>query len=148
MRRWLVMALFTVALGFAGAAQAQQHDTSDEAAVRAAVGRYIEAQASGSGEPLRSVFHPALFLMYVREGAFTTRSAEGYIAGFRGTPAPDEAQRRRSIELVDVTGTAAIAKVVLDYPNVRFTDYFTLLKIEGEWKIVNKTFHAEPKPRA
>jgi len=28
---------------------------------------------------------------------------------------------------------------------VKFTGYFTLLKIDGEWKIVNKSFHAEPK---
>lgn len=38
---------------------------------------------------------------------------------------------------VDVTGNAALATVILDYPRARFTDYFTLLKISGEWKIVN-----------
>jgi hypothetical protein len=34
---------------------------------------------------------------------------------------------------------------VLDYPTVKFVDYMTLLKINGEWKIVNKSFYAEPK---
>lgn len=46
---------------------------------------------------------------------------------------------------VRATGNAAVAKVILDYPKARFTDYFTLLKIGGEWKIVNKSFHVEPK---
>jgi hypothetical protein len=46
---------------------------------------------------------------------------------------------------VDITGNAAMAKIVLDYPQVKFTDYMSLLKIDGEWKIINKTFHAEPK---
>ncbi|HEX8636521.1 MAG TPA: nuclear transport factor 2 family protein [Pyrinomonadaceae bacterium] len=49
------------------------------------------------------------------------------------------------MESVDITGNAASAKIILDYPTVRFTDYMSLLKIDGEWKIVNKTFYAEPK---
>ena len=71
-------------------------------------------------------------------------SAE-YIGGVSGRPAADEAQRRRWIESVDVTGNAAQAKIVLDYPTARLTDYMTLLKIDGQWKIVNKIFHSEPR---
>ena len=41
---------------------------------------------------------------------------------------------------IDITGTAAIAKVELDYPDVFFTDYMSLLKVDGEWKIVDKIF--------
>ena len=46
-----------------------------------------------------------------------------------------------------MTGTAAVAKVVLDYPTIKFTDYFTLLKVNGEWKIINKIFNREMKPK-
>jgi hypothetical protein len=38
-----------------------------------------------------------------------------------------------------------VARIVLDYPTVKFVDYMTLLKIDGEWKIINKSFYAEPK---
>ena len=62
-------------------------------------------------------------------------------------PAADEAGRKRAIESVDVAGTAASARIVLDYPTVRFVDYMTLLKIDGEWKIVSKVFYAEPKAK-
>lgn len=62
-----------------------------------------------------------------------------------GKPAEDEAKRRRWIESVEVSGNAAIAKIILDYPTVKFVDYMTLLKIDGEWKIVNKSFYAETK---
>jgi len=34
--------------------------------------------------------------------------------------------------------------VVLEYPEVILTNYMTLLKIDGEWKITHKTFSAEP----
>ncbi|MGH9904872.1 MAG: PQQ-binding-like beta-propeller repeat protein [Pyrinomonadaceae bacterium] len=69
------------------------------------------------------------------------------IARAAGKPAADEAQRKRAIESIDITGNAAIAKIVLDYPQVKFTDYMSLLKIDGEWKIINKTFYAETKAR-
>ncbi|HYP02166.1 MAG TPA: nuclear transport factor 2 family protein [Pyrinomonadaceae bacterium] len=60
---------------------------------------------------------------------------------------PDEAQRKRSIESIDITGNAAVVKVLLDYPSARLTEYMSMLKIDGEWKIVNKTFVSEPKTR-
>ncbi len=39
----------------------------------------------------------------------------------------------------------ASAKVVLDNPGVRIYDFFSLLKINGEWKIVNKSYTFERK---
>ena len=36
-------------------------------------------------------------------------------------------------------------RVVLDYPTVTYVDFFALLKIDGEWKIVNKTFTSRTK---
>jgi hypothetical protein len=118
---------------------------ADEAAVRAAVEQYLRSHATGEGAHVGGVFHPDLMMYWVQEGELQRRTGPDFVAGFRGSPAPDEAARRRWIESVDVTGTAAVAKVVLDYPAVRFTDYFTLLRIGGEWSIMNKTFHAEPK---
>ena len=37
------------------------------------------------------------------------------------------------------------AKIDLDYPKVHFTDYMTLLKVDGEWKIMSKVYQARPK---
>ena len=37
-----------------------------------------------------------------------------------------------------------IAKVELDYPTMKFIDYFSLLKVGGTWVIVNKIFHRLP----
>ncbi|MCU0467727.1 MAG: nuclear transport factor 2 family protein [Arcicella sp.] len=38
---------------------------------------------------------------------------------------------------VDVSGTTAQAKVTYDYVDRKLVDYFNLLKIKGEWKIVD-----------
>ena len=120
---------------------------SEEAAVRAALEHYMRGHSTGDGAHFRKVFHPEAKLFFNREGKLTTRTSEEYISGARGTPAADEAQRKRRIDFVDVTGDAAMAKITLDYPDVTFTDYMSLVKVDGEWKIVNKTFHANRKPR-
>lgn len=119
-----------------------------EAEVRAALQHYLDGHATGKGEEFAAVMHPEMKMMFLRDGQLAQRTSTEYIAGTSGRPAADEAQRRRWIESVDVTGNAAVAKIVLDYPTVRLTDYFTLLKLDGQWRIMNKIFHAEPKPQS
>jgi hypothetical protein len=122
--------------------EAARAAAADEAGVRAAIEHYLRGHATGSGEHHRRAFHPEAKLFFTREGRLAQMTSEEYISRSPGRPAADEAQRRRRVESVDVTGDAAVAKVVLEYPQVTFTDYMSLLKIDGEWKIVNKTFHA------
>lgn len=119
--------------------------TTDEAAIRTAIEQYFHAHATGDGTHLLQCFRPELRMMSVRDGALQMKTRDEFIAGFPGHPADDEAQRKRTIESIDITGTAAMAKLKLDYPKVTLTDYFQLLKIDGEWKVVNKIFNAEPK---
>lgn len=143
-------ALVLAALLIAGAASAQSVtpvniQVSEEAAVREAIDGYLRSHATGDGSHVRAVFHPVLQMLWVANDTLARRTAEEYVSGFRGTPPSDEARRRRWIASVDVFGTAAAARVVLDYPTVTFVDFFTLLKIEGEWKIVSKVFSAQPK---
>ena len=122
--------------------------SSEAEAVRVPLENYLKGHATGDGEYMRKAFHTDGHLMFIRDGKYTTRSFAEYIAGFTGKPPADEAQRKRRIESVDVAGNAASAKIILDYPNARFVDYMSLLKINGEWKIVNKSFYSEPKTPA
>ena len=145
-RSGTVMAAVMAGVVMAGPAQTAAQDAPDEeAAVREVVDLYLRSHATGQAEHVARAFHDDLMLYFVRDGALTGRSAADYVAGFSGQPAGDEAQRRRWIAMVDVSGTAAVAKVVLDYPSATITDYFTLLKVDGEWTIMNKVFHSAPK---
>ena len=40
-----------------------------------------------------------------------------------------------------------MAKVELVFPDRRFVDFLSLLKIDGRWWIVNKIFHVEREVR-
>ena len=121
--------------------------TPDELAVRATLEHYIQGHATGDPAHMRLAFNPAGRLFWSNADTLATRTVDEYIAGMPGKPAPDEATgvRKRRIEMIDVSGNAAVAKISLDYPDVRFIDYMSLLKTHGEWRIVNKIFMREMK---
>ena len=138
---WLLSIAFLCVLSSVTKAQ-----NPEEAAARGPLENYIKGHVTGQGEYMRKAFHPDAKIMFYRDGKFQARTLDEFVAGFKGQPAPDEASRKRRIESLEITGNAGIAKIVLDYPQVKFTDYMSLLKVDGEWKIVNKSFYAEPKP--
>lgn len=124
------------------------HAQSEAALARIPLENYIKAHATGDPEYARKAFHTEGNMIWIRDGKYSSETFDAFIKrAFTGKPAADEEKRKdgRKIEAVDITGNAAVARIVLDYPAVKFVDYMTLLKIDGEWKIVNKSFYAEPK---
>jgi hypothetical protein len=142
LKRTSILLMFVGPLLLVSPAAAQETDVD---LVKVPLNNYLRAQATGDPGFILKAFHPDTRITSLRNGKFTSLSVDEFARLFVGKPAPDEARRARTIESVDVTGTAAIAKIVLDYPAVRFVDYMSLLKVDGEWKIVNKSFHVEPK---
>ncbi|MDF3833390.1 nuclear transport factor 2 family protein [Cupriavidus basilensis] len=118
--------------------------TSQHTAALEPIENYLRAHITGDAAYMRKAFHPDARIVSFRDGALHALSVDAFSARFQGQPAADEAQRKRFITHFDVTGNAGTAKVVLEYPEVTFTDYMTLLEIDGVWKIVNKTFSAAP----
>ncbi|HEY5609861.1 MAG TPA: nuclear transport factor 2 family protein [Thermoanaerobaculia bacterium] len=128
--------LVAAASGFAG---------DDEAAIRATINHYFDGHATGDGAHFKLAFHPVSKLFWIKEGTFAERTSDDYIAGASGKPAPDESDRKRTIEMIDISGNAAVAKLKLDYPKAVIVDYMSLLKVDREWKIVNKIYYVQPK---
>jgi Putative lumazine-binding len=128
-----------------GADMLEPADSADEAGVRRALEAYLQGHATGVGTHMERAMHPDLRMSFVRDGKLVHRTRAEYVANFTGKPAPDEAKRKRRIVSVDITGTAAMAKIELDYPDAVLTDYMSLLKVDGEWKIVDKIFDRQPR---
>lgn len=120
---------------------------AEAAAARVPLENYIQGHATGNGDFMRKAFHTDARVMAFRDGKLTNLTSEEFASRFNGKPAADEAQRKREIQSVEITGNAGVGKIVLDYPTVKFTDYMSLLKVGDEWKIVNKVFYAEPKAK-
>ena len=143
--------LFVVMLGVVGVMRMTTYSApsqAETAAARVPLENYIQGHATGNGDFMRKAFHTEAKVMAFRDGKLTNMTSEEFASRFNGKPAADEAQRKRRIESVEITGNAGVGKIVLDYPTVTYTDYMSLLKVGDEWKIVNKVFYAEPKPKS
>jgi Putative lumazine-binding len=139
MKASLFLALLGVCM-FATAADAKSSDDP----VRAPLRSYLMGHATGDASHMRKAFLPTAHIEGIREGKFVSWSLDEYCARFTGKPANDEASRRRTIDHVDVSGDAAMARATLVHGATTFTDYFVLLKVGGEWKIANKVYAARP----
>jgi hypothetical protein len=139
---WKALVLATACL--APVAIAQQTD----AGAMVPLQDYIRAHETGKPEYVRQAFSSDAKITGYRDGRLVALSVEQYAGRFSGVPAADEARRKRSVEILDLTVDAAVAKVVLDYPTIKFVDYMSLLRIDGAWKIVNKSFNAQVKAPA
>src|SRR6266481_1771268 len=109
---------------------------------RDAIELYFQAHASGNGDFIRQAFTPDAKITFVENSRLRQWTREEFAARFRG-PANDEYRRVRRVEHLDITSTAASAVLTLDYPQVLFTDHLSLLRIENQWKVVNKVFSAD-----
>ncbi len=144
MDRALIVALTALALS-TGPIVAQSAPTEDEAGVRAALQHYLNGHATGNPEEFRQAFHPDARMTFVRDGKLVITPISEYIARATGKPAADEAQRKRRIASIEITGTAAVGRIELDYPSAFLVDYMTLLKDNGRWVIIAKSFNSAPK---
>jgi hypothetical protein len=132
--------VFPIIVVFILAAQPSWGRGTDEAEIRAAIGHYFLGQATGNGEHYREAFHPQAQVFSVEGGRLAVWTLDEFIARSPGRPPADEAQRKRTIDTIEISGTAALVRLTLDYPTVVFTDYMSMLKVDGRWLIVNKTF--------
>jgi Putative lumazine-binding len=133
--------------GAAGLTAASLNDPDERAIRRHIEQYYFEGVRRSDTAAARRAFHPVLTMYSARDGALAQRSLDEWVTAIAerapNPPKPDAVQRR--IVSVDVTGTAAMAKVELVQPEATLTDYMSLLKLNGEWIIVGKIFDRQPK---
>lgn len=116
---------------------------ADVAGVCEALDHYLQGHATGQAAHAEAAFYEDAKMVWVADGELRERPIREYIAGFSGEPAEDEADRKRWVSDVVITGDAAVGTIVLDYPGARIVDYMTLLRTNGEWRIIHKSFHVE-----
>ena len=118
--------------------------TAEELAACAPIEQYFLGHAQDDASFMRRAFLPTAHIESMREGVFTSWPLDIYCERFGGKPAADEATRRRSIDWIEVAGSAASARVTLVHGAITFTDYFVLLQTQDGWKIANKAFVGQP----
>jgi hypothetical protein len=101
---------------------------------------YIDGARSGRGDDMKSAFHEdATIFGYVGTDLFAGPIQKLFDWNDENGPATGLQARIAGIDLADTVATVRLE--LDDWTGHRFTDLFTLLKADGEWKIMNKVFH-------
>jgi hypothetical protein len=109
-------------------------------AIARTVQQYIDGAKSGRGSDMKSAFHQdATIFGYVGADLLAGSIQQLFDWNDQNGPATEIQAQIVNIDLID---TVATVRLELDnWTEHRFTDLFTLLKVKGVWKIMNKVFH-------
>lgn len=126
-------------------------DLQETAALMNAARTYFEGMAEGNEAKLRAVFDPDAQFQGVRDGAHVRRGLDAFVTMTEEAASSDPmpwSLEELQVSLVDRTGDVALLKVVDLYRGRLYTDYLTLIRTEGTWRIVNKAFWCHPQSAA
>ena len=117
-------------------AAAQNNTSKAASAVRATVTDYIEAYYTGDAGRMKQTLHPH-YLKHMIHGDIPMREKTGtqMVQEVRSHGPADlpVANKTEQVSVLDIAGDIASAKLVTP----GWTDYMTLEKINGRWKILS-----------
>ncbi|MFQ5545041.1 MAG: nuclear transport factor 2 family protein [Acidiferrobacterales bacterium] len=117
---------------------------SDAADITKTLDLYFDALYEGDIWKLKQAFHPNAHLYSATGDKFVDLSLEEYMRLVGGRPSPQSQSQERTgrVVLIDQSGpNSAVVKVQASVKPRDFVDYLTLLRLDGYWKIISKTYH-------
>lgn len=119
--------------------------------ILATVKTYLDGLFEGDTAKIRQSFHPASSLFAVAaDGNLVNMPREEWCKMIEGRASPKANGMTREHERilsVDITGpNTALVKLNCAIAPRFFTDYLSLIKLDGSWVVINKTFVAETLP--
>ncbi|SNY93891.1 nuclear transport factor 2 family protein [Flagellimonas pacifica] len=133
MIRNLLLLFFTTSVFYTVTAQ-----ESDYQLIEKTLNYYMEGGSNRDFDTLKKAFHDTATMKYITEEGYKEVNALEFFSGMKPGPKSDRINR---IAEITVSGHAANARLELEYKDFTFVDFMNLLKIDGEWKIVNKIFY-------
>jgi len=114
---------------------------TDVSALRSLAQTYFDAAYEMDAEKFASIFHPSSSVTKVADdGNLGVTPIASWLAAVRTMKAPKEQgfEREDQIVSVDVESDLALLKLKFRVPPRSFTDLLSCLKVNGNWKIVQK----------
>jgi len=106
--------------------------------------KYNEGGAKANSALMKPAFNEKATIFGIEDGKLAGGEIQNLYNAidtvFRPSP-----EAKAAIVRIDIVGTAASARV--DTDNISgfcFTDFFNLLKVDGQWTIVSKIYHTHP----
>ncbi len=117
--------------------------------IAAALTAYFDGFYEGDIDKLKSIFHSACHLYAAPNAELMDSDMDAVYGrvGNRAKPSERGDPKEDGIIAIDQSGPeCAFAKVMIALGENHYTDYLTLLKLDGRWQVIGKTFTAVPRP--
>ncbi len=121
----------------------------NHAEIATALQPYFDGFYEGNVDKLRTIFHPNCHLYSAPEAELRDAEIEAVYGWVESRVKPAERGDPREDAIITIDQSSpecAFAKVMIALGDWRFTDYLTLLKLEGRWQIIAKTFSGVKRP--
>lgn len=108
--------------------------------------RYFDGLYQSDAESLERVFDPDAVYACATTEPFVCLRMETYLPMVAARPSPASRGEARQDEILGIEfagPNTAFAKVKCAIGPKRFTDFLTLVRVDGRWRIIAKVFHYE-----
>ena len=111
-------------------------------AIAMVVQSVLDGESVGDVAKLKAAFHADARMFGHADGQRYDMPISEYLDFAASSPANSAGNYRSRIVSVQQVGDAAVAMVAEEncWGSVSFVDFFSLARIDGAWKVVNKTF--------
>jgi hypothetical protein len=120
------------------------NEEADSIDITAAVQNYFDGMLQRDKSKLDKAFHPDARLIGYRGFRFSITPYGDWASITARGEARNPEQYVNKLINIDIKGYTAVASAELLWPDTYYYDYLTFLRVNGQWKIVNKTWYEEP----
>jgi len=116
--------------------------------IKATLADYFDGIYHSSEQKLRRAFNEGAHVYCATDGTLQDFDLDAFVSRVTGreSAASQHHPRTDRIVAIDFSGpNSALAKVELSIPGLDFVDFLSLMKIDGHWRIVAKTYHYDKR---
>ncbi|SHJ09852.1 nuclear transport factor 2 family protein [Aquimarina spongiae] len=119
-----------------------QAQNSDLQLIENTINYYFDGMITHNAESFEKAFHPNATMKWIDKKYEEVNAVEALSAYVK---ANKPVKTKTRILAVNIAGEAANAQLELEYDTFSYIDFMHLLKINGAWKIVSKTYSTRAK---
>lgn len=119
-----------------------QSQNNDLQLIEKTINYYLDGMTTHNATSFEKAFHPNATMKWVDKKYEDVNAIEALSAYVK---ANDPVKVKTTITAIHIAGDAANVQLELEYDTFSYIDFMHLLKIDGKWKIVSKTYSTRTK---
>ncbi len=119
-----------------------QAQNGDLQLIENTINYYFDGMTTHNAESFEKAFHPNATMKWIDKKYEEVNAVEALSSYVK---ANDPVKTKTSILAINISGDAANTQLELEYDTFSYIDFMHLLKIDGTWKIVSKTYSTRVK---